>query len=85
MELGTVRPHPGYAHTLGYMPGHRLRRVGYWLGLGLCHTSFLPINGVGWALLCVLLECAFLVAHFSVLSCVALQNIYIPKLVENVS
>ena len=34
---------------------------------------------------CVLLECAFSVAHFSVFSRVALQNIYVPKLMENVS
>ena len=39
----------------------------------------------GWAFACVLLECSFLIAHFSVLSLVALQNIYVPKLMENVS
>ena len=39
----------------------------------------------GWAFACVLLECALSTAHFSVFSPVALQNIYVSKLVENVS
>ena len=34
---------------------------------------------------CVLLECAFSIAHFGAFSHIALQNMYIPKLVENVS
>ena len=38
-----------------------------------------------WAFAFVLLEYAFLIAHFGVFSLVALQNMYILKLMENVS
>jgi hypothetical protein len=46
---------------------------------------FGPSLKFGWALLVVLLECAFSDAYFSVFSDVALQNIHVPKLAENVS
>ena len=45
----------------------------------------MELDGLSWALLYVLLEYAFSIAHFSVFSRVALQNIFVPKLVENVS
>ena len=38
-----------------------------------------------WSMNGLLLEYAFLIAHFGVFSLVALQNMYIPKLMENVS
>jgi hypothetical protein len=38
---------------------------------------------LGFAL--VLLEYAFVIMHFDVFSLIALQNMYIPKLMENVS
>ena len=38
-----------------------------------------------WAFAYVLLECAFLIAHFGVFSHIVQQNMYIPKLMENVS
>ena len=46
---------------------------------------FCPIMEYEWAFAYVLLECAFSVAHFGACSHVALQNMYIPKLMENVS
>ena len=44
-----------------------------------------PNSSVVLGFACVLLECTFSVAHFSSFSRVALQNIYVPKLMENVS
>jgi hypothetical protein len=46
---------------------------------------FCPGVKYEWAFAYVFLECAFLVAHFGVFSCIAMQDIYIPKLMENVS
>ena len=44
-----------------------------------------PSLKLGSALLVVLLECTFSVVHFSVFSHDALQNMYVLKLMENVS
>ena len=46
---------------------------------------FCPGVEYKWAFAYVLLECAFSVVHFGAFSRVALQNMYIRKLVENVS
>ena len=50
----------------------------------LCWCSALmgSMNGL---FACVLVEYAFSFVHFGVFSCIALQNMYIPKLMENVS
>ena len=59
--------------------------MGCWLGLDGSHARAWPKFRDWMGFACVLLECAFLVVHFSVFSRVALQNIFVPKLVENVS
>jgi hypothetical protein len=38
-KSGAVRPHPGCGRTLGCLLGHRLWRVGFWLGLDLFHVG----------------------------------------------
>ena len=46
---------------------------------------FYPDVEYEWAFAYVLLECAFSVIYFGAFTCVALQNMYIPKLMENMS
>ena len=75
-----VRPHPGLRTwppplVCGLLVGPRLL-------LCWCFDRRLKF---GWVFAYVLLECAFSVVHFSVFSHDALQNMYVPKLVENFS
>jgi hypothetical protein len=74
-----VRPHPRCTRTLSGASPHRLRRGGCLLGLDLSFAGFGPwiLHVCGPSL--VLLECAFLIAHFDVLSCIILQNFICPK------
>jgi len=46
---------------------------------------FYPDVEYEWDFAYVLLEYAFMVTYFGAFSCVALQNMYIPKLMENMS
>ena len=46
---------------------------------------FCPSVEYVWAFAYILLEYAFLIAHFGVFSYLCLQNMYTPQLVENVS
>ena len=46
---------------------------------------FCPILKYEWVFVYVLLEYAFLIAHFGEFSYLCLQNMYIPNLVKNVS
>ena len=74
-----VRPHPGLARSPPPCFG-LLARPGW-----LPHWCSGRSVEFWMGLLVVLLERAFLIVHFGVFSCIALQNIYIPKLMENVS
>ena len=83
--VGTVRPQQGaatpWATSLATSLASGLIAM---LQPRLCWCSPF-VSSDGWDFACVLLECAFSVAYFDVFSCVAPQNIYIPKLIENVS
>jgi hypothetical protein len=48
-------------------------------------VGWAPLLTFGWAFAFVLLKCTFLIVHFDMFSHAVLQNIYTPKLVENVS
>ena len=64
-EKGRAKRSWGWCgRTMGCAPGHRLWRVGSWLGLGLCCASVLPRCEI-WMGFCIcfawmrLLDCAF--------------------------
>ena len=75
-----VRPHPRPAYSPPPCSGGLQARPGWFLR----RYSGLKLK-FGWAFAYVLLEYAFFIVHFGEFSYLCLQNMYIPKLVENVS
>ena len=80
LELGVVRAHPRLAQSPLSCSGGLLARPGW-----LPRWCSSPILKFVWAFASILLECAFLIAHFGEFSYLGLQNMYIPNLVKNVS